>query len=104
MKKGIYCLFFILCFIPMVVSGEELTLKESQLQLLSTDQGVLTMVYQGEDEIISGSFTIYSSQRNLLLSEITGNEIVDVSVNKSKVNFEANTPLKNGDYINNLCR
>lgn len=99
MKKGIYCLFFILCFIPMVVSGEELTLKESQLQLLSTDQGVLTMVYQGEDEIISGSFTIYSSQRNLLLSEITGNEIVDVSVNKSKVNFEANTPLKNGDTI-----
>lgn len=99
MKKGIYCLFFILCFIPMVVSGEELTLKESQLQLLSTDQGVLTMVYQGEDEIISGSFTIYSSQRNLLLSEITGNEIVDVSVNKSKVNFEANTPLKSGDTI-----
>lgn len=103
MKKLIYFVVLSLLFIPTLVLADNLTFEENTLELLETDNGIIKMIYDGEETITSGTFSIYSSSNNVLLSSITGNQNVKVTTTNSKVTFKTTNPLKKGDYMINIA-
>lgn len=103
MKKLIYFVVLSLLFLPTLVLADNLTFEENTLELLETDNGIIKMIYDGEETITSGTFSIYSSSNNVLLSSITGNQNVKVTTTNSKVTFKATNPLKKGDYMINIA-
>lgn len=103
MRKILYFVIISFLFLPTIVLADNLTFEENTLELLETDSGVIKMIYDGEEQATSGSFSVYSSSNNVLLSSITGNQNVKVTITNSKVTFRATNPLKKGDYMINIA-
>ena len=102
MKKKL--LFFIVSFllIPNIISADMISFDKEKVELLENDTQSIKIIYDGEEEISKGSFTIYSLSDNISISSIKGDKGVTLTINNSNVSFEATNPLKKGDTISTI--
>ena len=102
MKKKLLFLIVSFLLIPNIISADMITFDKEKVELLENDTQSIKIIYDGEEEISKGSFTIYSLSDNISISSIKGDKGVTLTINNSNVSFEATNPLKKGDTISTI--
>ncbi len=102
MKKRLLFLIVSFLLIPNIIFADMITFDKEKVELLENDTQSIKIIYDGEEEISEGSFTIYSLSDDISISSIKGDTGVTLTINNSNVSFETTKPLKKGDTISTI--
>ena len=74
MKKKLLFLIVSFLLIPNIISADMITFDKEKVELLENDTQSIKIIYDGEEEISKGSFTIYSLSDKISISSIKGDK------------------------------